>query len=184
MSRLRLAWVVACSILFAACAWNPPPVEPLPGETITFAAQTGRDTIVEGAFEGFASVRGGWIDVVVSRTTLTLPPGPPERWRSLTIRSFVAVDYRRSGWKAPVESTPVNVWRFMAFPRNPAPQVRMPITLDSALHYLIPIPPGASLATSRLGFEIEWVTLFNGYGQTEANYAITEPLVTTRPPLP
>jgi hypothetical protein len=175
---------VVCSTFSAACARNPSPVAPLPVETISFSAQTGRDTIVEGAFEGTALVRDGWIDVVVSKTMLTFPPGPPERWRSLTIRSFVAVDYSRTGWRAPVESTPVNVWRFMAFPRGPAPQARMPITLDSALHYLIPIPRGASLATSRLGFEIEWVTLFNGYGQTESNFGISGPLVTTRPPLP
>jgi hypothetical protein len=183
MSRHRLS-LVAGSILFSACARNSPPVAPIPGETISFTAQTSRDTIVEGAFAGTAVSRDGWIDVIVSKTTLTFPPGPPERWRSLTIRSFVAVDDRRSGWRAPVESTPVNVWRFLVFPRGPAPQSRTSITLDSALHYVIPIPPGASLATSRLGFEVEWVTLFNGYGQTEANYAISKPLAATRPPSP
>lgn len=184
MLACRMAVTVGTIFLLQACSRNPPPVEPLPGDRISFVAQTSRDTIVEGAFEGTAVSRDGWIDVVVSRTTLTFPPGPPERWRSLTIRSFVAVDYRRSGWTAPVESTPVNVWRFLAFPRGPAPQNRTSVTLDSALHFLIPIPPGASLTTSRLGFEVEWVTLFNGYGQTEANYAISEPLVTTRPPSP
>jgi hypothetical protein len=183
MSSHRLTLIAGLS-LFSACARNPPPVAPIPVETISFSAQTGRDTIVEATFAGTAVSRGGWIDVVVSKTTLTFPPGSPERWRSLTIRSFVAVDYSRSGWRAPVESTPINVWRFLAFPRGAAPQSRTSITLDSALHYLIPIPPGASLATSRLGFEVEWVTLFNGYGQTEANYAISEPLAATRPPSP
>jgi len=181
---LRVAGVAGTAVLLQACSRNPPPAEPLPGDRISFAAQTSRDTIVEGAFEGTAVSRDGWLDVVVSTATLTFPPGPPERWRSLTIRTFVAVDYTRAGWRAPAESTPVNVWRLMEFPRGAPPGARTPITLDSALHYLIPIPPGASLGTSRLGFEVEWVTLFNGYGQTEANYAISNPLATTRPPSP
>ena len=181
-SRYRSAVIGSCALVLSACSRNPPPVEPLLGETISFTALTSRDSIVEGTFEGMAVSRDGWVDVVLSKTTLTFPPGPPERWRSLTIRSFVAVDYRRSGWRAPVESTPVNVWRFLTFPRGPAPKGRTSITLDSALHYLIPVPPGASLDTSRLGFRVEWVTLYNGYGETESNFGISGPLVRTRPP--
>lgn len=153
-------------------------------ESIAFAVQTAHDTIVEGAFEGTAVIRDGWISVVVPKTTLTFPPGPHERWRSLTIRSFLAVDYRLGAWRAPVESSPINVWRFLEFPLGPPSQSRTSITLKDTLRYLIPIPPGASLAMSRLAFEVEWVTLYKDYGQTESNFGFSGPLVTTRPPDP
>jgi len=183
MPSFRIVAVVGSAFLLQACAANRPR-EPGPAESITFAAQTAHDTIVEGAFEGTAVIRDGWITMVVPKATLTFPPGPPERWRSLTIRSFLAVDYRLGAWTAPVESTPVNVWRFLEFPRGPAPEGRTSITLKDTLRYLIPIPPGASLAMSRLAFEVEWVTLYKGYGQTESNFGFSGPLVTTRPPDP
>ena len=58
------------------------------------------------------------------------------------------------------------------------------MVIPETLHFQVPIPKGADLATSRLGFELEWVTLYKDYGQTEQNYAFSGPLAAARPPTP
>jgi hypothetical protein len=177
---LRILSPVVCgAFLLQGCAANRSHPNPLPSteRTMSFSIQTGRDTIVEATFDGTAVIRDGWISVIISKATLNFPPGPPDRWRSLTVRSFVAADYGRGTWKAPVESTPINVWRFMEFPRiAPTNRNRIEIILTDTLRFTVAIPPGASLATSRLGLEVEWVTLYNGYGQTESNVGFSAPL--------
>lgn len=183
IARFRFLELVSGAFLAQGCAASRSQSAPTPSpsQTMSFAIQTGRDTIVEATIDGTAVIRDGWISVVVPKATLTFPPGPAERWRSLTIRSFVAADYGLGTWKAPVESTPINVWRFMGFPRVPVDQGRISITLNDTLRFTVAIPPGASLTTSRLAFEVEWVTLYKGYGQTESNYGFSRPLA---PPSP
>jgi hypothetical protein len=146
-------------------------------------AQTLPDTIIEGVFAGTATLSNGWMNVVVTRATLTFPPGAAERWRSLTVRSFVAVDYNAGTWKAPAESAPINMWQFIEFPRGAPLQSRSTIGVKDTLRFMVPVPVNASLATSRIGLQIEWVTLFKEYGQTESNFGFSPPLSSMlRPP--
>jgi hypothetical protein len=175
-----LMWT-ACAISVTACAATPRPQQaPVP---VGFIAQTLPDTIVEGAFEGTATLSNGWMNVVVTRATLTFPPGVAERWRSLTVRAFVAIDYRSGRWKAPAESTPINMWQFIDFPRGAPSQNRTTVGVKDTLRFMVPVPPDASLATSRIGFQVEWVTLSKNYGQTESNFGFSAPLSTmVRPP--
>lgn len=180
MPRRRLAALVGCSLLVSACARNAPRIEPVPAQTITFSAQTRPDSMVEGAFEGTAVISDGWISVVV-KPTLTFPAGPHERWRSVTIRSFVAADYGQGTWRAPIASMPVNVWRFLDFTRGKTARGRTSIAIPDTLRFQVPIPKGAALSTSRLAFEVEWVSLYKDYGETEQNYAFSGPLTVTRP---
>jgi hypothetical protein len=165
------------------CSRNPQPSAIVPPLTFAFSAQTSPDTLLEGLFEGTATIRDGWITVEV-KPTLTFPPGPQERWRSVTIRSFVATDYRPGIWKTIAVSPPVNVWRFLDFGRGPATPARRSMVIPEMMHFQVPIPKGANLETSRLGFELEWVTLYRDYGQTEQNYAFSGPLAAAPPPSP
>jgi hypothetical protein len=179
MIRHSIAFAV-CTLTLLACAGGPPAqTAPVP---MSFTTRTLPDSIIEGSFTGTLTMKDGWMDVVVTSGELTFPPGPAERWRSLTVRSFVATDYAKGSWKTAAESTPVNMWQFIDFPRGAPQQSRITIAIKNALHFKVPVPPGASLATSRIGFEMEWVTLFKDYGQTEANFSFSAPLSASRPP--
>jgi hypothetical protein len=174
----RLASLVVCALILIGCARNPPRTTPGAVESFTFTAQTRPDSILEGSVEGTATVDGKWITVVVTGARLTVPPGSRDRWRSLTLRSFLAVDYRPGSWRMLAQSAPINAWPYLEFPRQSAGEVKTPIVINKSMTFLVAIPPGASIATSRLAFEIEWVTLFKGWGETESNFAFSQPIVT------
>jgi hypothetical protein len=183
MKNYRLVWLLACSLVHLGCARNAPPGMPAPAESFSFTAQALPDSILDGSVEGTATVDGKWITVVVTGARLTVPPGSRDRWRSLTLRSFLAVDYRPGPWKMLAQSAPINVWPYLEFPRESAGSGKTPIVINKSMTFLVAIPPGASITTSRLAFEIEWVTLFKGWGETESNFAFSQPIV-TKPGIP
>ena len=84
-------------------------------------------------------------------------------------------DYGRGGcryWKAPVESRPTNLWRYMTFPARSLTDPKTSVSIRDTLHFVAPIPPGKSLATARLAIEVEWVTLYKDYGETGVEYRL------------
>jgi hypothetical protein len=178
MHRCRRALLATTALAVAAsgCARSKPTVSPKPySGTFSFIAQTGADSALEGRFEGTASVENNWVTVEIPRTILTIPPGSPENWRNLTVRAFLATDYQPGSWKAAVQSRPVNVFRFIDFSRTEN-TVRRTLPLETPLRFLVPVPPGASLATSRLAFELEWTFVMGSYGDTDSRIAFSGPL--------
>ena len=179
---IAFAGVALAGLAVLGCAGRRVRVEPTPDATTSFVAQGVPDPQVEGRFEGTATIRGGWIHIVVSKAQLVLPPGDRETWRNLRVRAFLAVDYNQGSWTAAVESRPVIVWRFMDWPANSPAGTRRTVPLNDTLRFLVPIPPGANLSTSRLAFETEWTFAVAGYGETDSRFAFT-PLTPSRPPI-
>jgi hypothetical protein len=173
--------VVVIAVGATACAARGPRTQPVPAERFSFAARSNPDSLLEASFEGTAIVHDGWISVDVARSSVTFPPGLAENWRSLRMRSFVAADFGAGAWKAPAASTAQDVWQFIDFASGPSSTTRRSLPIGDTLHFLVPIPPGASLATSRLAFETEWVVLFGSYGQIESRFAFAPITATARP---
>jgi hypothetical protein len=181
------ARILAVAMLAAACSRAKPVVAPAPPPppfpaSFVYTARTSADSI-EASFEGTATYSSGWITVSVSRSVITLPPGNPENWRNLTVRAFLATDYRPGDWKAVAQSRPVNVFRFLNFSNRDKWAQRQALALEQPLSFVVPVPPGATAATSRLAFEIEWVYLMGAYGDTESRIAFSGPISAT-PPFP
>lgn len=173
---LRSRHLIAAMILAAgACTRSKPAIQPLPSAAFQFAAETSRDSALTAKFEGTAVLANGWITVIIPRAMLDLPPGRPENWRNLTVRAFAAADYNYGDYKAPVQSRPVNVFRFIDFSKtNNAERRTLPV--DTELRFTIPIPPGATLTTTRLGIELEWIFIQDGYGETDSRIAFSKPI--------
>ena len=178
---------VAVAVLATACSRSKPVVAPPPAPTpfpvsFAFVATSAADSAMQGTFEGTASYDKGWLTVRVPRTTVTVPPGNSENWRNLTVRAFVATDYRPGAWKAVAQSRPVNVFRFLNFGATKWSE-RRTLELEQPLSFLIPVPPGATAATSRLAFEMEWVFVMGAFGDTDSRIAFSGPISAT-PPFP
>jgi hypothetical protein len=184
--RRGVVALVATTLI--ACARNRAEPKPLAGDaTFAFTAETPADTVLTGTFAGTATIHDQYISVVIPRASISFPAGEAMRWRGLVIHAFVAADFAGGSWRAPVESRPTNLWRFLDFPPRPL-AVRTSIALNEPLRFLVPIPPGTDLAKARLALEIEWVSLFARtgetvlkYGQPESNIAFSGPIVLSRP---
>lgn len=168
---MTLPLVVAAGRARARPAVGPAPLS----GTFAFLAQTPSDSMMEGRFDGTVTIENNWLTVEIPRGIITIPPGPPENWRNLTVRAFLATDYQPGLWKASVQSRPVNVFRFIDFPQNGNDR-RRTIPLGTPLRFLIPIPPGASLETSRLAVELQWVYVMGSAADTESRIAFSGPL--------
>lgn len=167
-SVLGMAASVGCSRA------RPTPV-PTPAawpQEFAFVAETGVDSALQATVAGTATLDRGWLRVTVPRAVLTVPPGNPENWRNLTIRPFIATDYRPGDWKAVAESRPVNVFRFIDFSATRWSD-RRTVSIEQPLTFLVPIPPGALAATSRLAFELEWVVVMGSFGDTDSRIAFS-----------
>ena len=183
----RHPWAPAlATLLLAGACGKRPAVVPLPSPcgpgqrnpsagTWQFVAQSRPDSAMEGRFDGTATIEKDWISVVVPRAMLTVPPGNSENWRNLTVRAFVATDFCSGNWKAVAQARPVNVFRFIDFGRTKWSE-RRTVSVDEPLRFLVPIPPGASLSTSRLAFEMEWVYVFGTFGDTDSRFAFSGPI--------
>jgi hypothetical protein len=53
---------------------------------------------------------------------------------------------------------------------------RRTLAVEEPLSFLVPVPPGASLATSRLAFELEWVVVMGSFGDTDSRIAFSGPI--------
>ena len=183
--RGRRALALAVAVSGAACSSSKPvvvaPPAPFPA-TFAFVATSAADSAMQGTFEGTAGYENGWLTVKVPRTTITVPPGNSENWRNLTVRAFVATDYRRGDWKAVAQSRPVNVFRFLNFGATKWSE-RRTLELAQPLSFLVPVPPGATAATARLAFELEWVFVMGTFGDTDSRIAVSGPISAT-PPFP
>lgn len=178
-ARQRLLATTALLIVVGACSRSRPVVAPAPySGTFTFAAQSSADSTLEGRFEGTATVANGWMTVSVPAPQITIAGGPAERWRSLTVRAFLATDFKPGAWKAVAQSRPVNIFRFIDYSRANRND-RRTVVLETPLTFMVPIPPGAPLATSRLAFELEWVFVVGNYGETDSRIAFSGPLPVT-----
>ncbi len=177
MSSLH-RWLATTVLLVvaSACSRAKPVVTPTAAASaFAFVAQTATDSAMEGKFEGTITVENNWLTVEIPRGIVTVPPGPPENWRNLTVRAFLATDYKPGIWKASVQSRPVNVFRFIDFTRSQNEQ-RRTLPLETSLRFLVPIPPGASLATSLLAIELEWIYVMGTAADTESRIAFSGPL--------
>jgi hypothetical protein len=179
--RLSQLVVVAVAIVATACSHaKPAVVTPAPAPfpaSFAFTATSAVDTTgLQGTFEGTATYADGWLTVSVPRATLTLPPANPENWRNVTVRAFLATDYRRGDWKAVAQARPVNVFRFMNFSNRDKWGQRQTLPLEQPLSFMVPVPKGATAATSRLAFEIEWVFVMGAYGDTDQRIAFSGPI--------
>ena len=146
---------------------------PFPAQ-FTFVARSAADSAIEGTFEGTAAYDKGWLTVSVPRAVVTVPPGKPENWRNLTVRSFVATDYP-GAWRAVAQSRPVNVFRFIDFGSKPWSE-RRTFALETPLAFQVPVPPGAVAARTRLAFELEWVVVLGTFGDTDSRIVFTAPI--------
>jgi hypothetical protein len=177
--RIRNTVAIAVAVLsIGACSRQQPvvaPAPPPPPPTFQFVAVTGADSAMEGRFEGTATLADNWLQVVVPRSTITVPPGNSENWRNLTVRAFLATDYQPGLWKAVAQSRPVNVFRFIDFGRTNWSD-RRTLPIEQEFRFMVPVPPGASLATSRIAIELEWVFVVGEYGETESRIAFSGPL--------
>jgi hypothetical protein len=178
MKRSLLAVLVSA----AACSHQAPVTVPVPAPALSlpFSIATPEDT-VRGYFKGTARQTGTWIDVTIDTATVDVPAGRPELWRGLTVSAFVAADFNRGDFRAPAEARPVNVFRFLDFSKSDYGAKRT-VRIESPLHFLVPIPPGAALSAARLGIQMEWVFPYGGYGESDTRLAFTQPLVP--PPVP
>jgi hypothetical protein len=174
MLLLRRLAVVAC-VAGAACSRQKPVVTPSPFSPFTFVAETEGDSVLEGRFEGTATASGSWLTVVVPRGLVTVPPGEAATWRNLTVRAYLATDFKRGEWKAVAQSRPVNVFRFINFGQSNS-GVRRTLPLEEPLTFMVPIPAGATAATSRLAIELEWTYAVGRYGETDTRIAFSGPL--------
>jgi hypothetical protein len=168
---------MAAAILAAACSHQRPVVAPAPEPfppSFAFVAESVVDSAMQGTFEGTATYSGGWLTVSVPKTTVTVPPGNSENWRNLTVRAFVATHYP-GDWKAVAQSRPVNVFRFLNFGATQWSE-RRTLTLETPLSFLVPVPPGATAANSRLAFELEWVFVMGTFGDTDSRIAFSGPI--------
>ena len=160
-----------------ACSRQKPVVAPAPAPPLTFqfVAATAADSAMEGTFEGTATLEKNWLTVVVPRSRITVPPGNSENWRNLTVRVFLATDYQPGPWKAVAQSRPVNVFRFIDFGRTNWSE-RRTLPIEQELRFMVPVPPGASLVTSRLAIELEWIFVVGEYGEADSRIAFSGPL--------
>lgn len=173
---------LAAAMLAAACSHQKPKIVPTPEPfpaTFTFIATSPADSLMEGTFEGTATYASGWLTVSVPKSVITVPPGNSENWRNLTVRAFVATDYERGNWKAVAQSRPVNVFRFLNFGASRWAE-RRSLTLEAPLSFVVPVPPGATAATARLAFELEWVFVMGSFGDTDSRIAISGPITVSR----
>lgn len=173
---------MAASFGCARARATPAPTPVLWPQEFAFVAETGADSALQATVGGTATFDRGWLRVTVPRVVVTVPPGNPENWRNLTIRPFIATDYRPGDWKAVGESRPVNVFRFIDFSATRWSE-RRTVSVDQPLSFLVPIPPGAAPATSRLAFELEWVVVMGSFGDTDSRIAFSGP-ISTRPAVP
>jgi hypothetical protein len=184
MNRTLLG-TLAVTSLATACSHQKPVVAPAPSPfpaTFSFTAKSDADSATEGAFEGSATYDKGWLTVTVPKTMITVPPGHSENWRNLTVRAFVATNYARGNWTAVAQSRPVNIFRFLNFGATKWSE-RRTLALETALSFVVPVPPGATAANSRLAFELEWVFVMGSYGDTDSRIAFSGP-ITAAPPFP
>jgi hypothetical protein len=149
-------------------------------DSFSFVATSPADSAMQGTFEGTATYEAGWLTLKVPRVTITVPGGKAENWRNLTIKAFIASNFARGDWKAPAESRPVNVFRFLNFGATNWAE-RRTLTLETPLSFVVPAPPGATPATSRVAFELEWVTVMGSYGDTDSRIAFSK-AIDTGPP--
>ena len=171
----RVLGVALVAVAVAACSHKPPPaITPAPRQTFEFTAESSPDS-VRLRVTGNATIDSGWIRVQVVETQVTLPAGRAENWRGLTVRSMLATDYRR-GWTSVAQARQVNVFRFLDFSKSPSEGPRS-LKVEQPLSFMVPIPPGAVLADARLAFELEWVFIYSGYGETESRVAFSGPIV-------
>jgi hypothetical protein len=180
--KLRVIAAVALAAS-AACSQARPATVPTPAafpDSFSFVATSPADSAMQGTFEGTATYSGGWLTLTVPKVTITVPPGKAENWRNLTIKAFVASDFRLGDWKAPAESRPVNVFRFLNFGATNWAE-RRTLTLETPLSFVVPAPPGATAATSRLAFELEWVVVMGSYGDTDSRIAFSGPISAAPP---
>lgn len=176
--RIEARPLIAVAVIVAAgaCARTRPVTGPAPlSGTYAFVAQTEADSAMEGRFEGTITFGNNWLTVDILRTVITIPPGPPENWRNLTVRAFVATDYQPGWWKASVEARPVNVFRFIDFSRTQNTD-RRTLPVQTPLRFVVPVPPGASVATSRLALELQWIYVLGTAADTESRIAFSGPL--------
>jgi hypothetical protein len=181
MKRAALAMV----FLSAGCSRARPAIVPAPAPfpaSFSFVATSPADSAMQGTFEGTATYDASWLTVKVTRVTITVPPGRAENWRNLTVRAFVASNFRPGDWKALAQSRPVNVFRFLNFGATNWSE-RRTLILEEPLSFVVPVPPGATSATSRLAFELEWVVVMGTFGDTDSRIAFSGPISTT-PPFP
>jgi hypothetical protein len=183
--RLSHVPILAAAVLAAACSHQKVMVAPAPSPfpaTFGFTATSAADSAMEGRFEGTAVYDHGWLTVSVPRTSITVPPGNSENWRNLTVRAFVATNYQRGEWKAVAQSRPVNVFRFLDFGATKWSE-RRTVVLEQPLSFVVPVPPGATAANSRLAFELEWVFVMGTFGDTDSRIAFSGP-ISGLPPFP
>jgi hypothetical protein len=176
MKVSRLACLMGSLALVAsACTRQRPTTQPLPSGSFQFGAETPRDSALNGRFEGTAVLANGWMTVTIPRAVLDFPPGRAENWRNLTVRAFAATDVERGPWQAVAQSRPVNIFRFVEFAKTRDTD-RRTLPIDAELQMMVPVPPGAALATTRLGIELEWIFIQDGYGETDSRIALTRPI--------
>lgn len=177
MHRRRV--FIAAIILAAGCSRARPAAVPAPApawpQRFDFVAETVADSAMEGTFEGSATFDGGWLTITVPRATVTVPPGNSENWRNLTVRAFVASDYRPGEWKALAQSRPQNIFRFLDFGSTPW-SARRTLPIEKPLSFVVPVPPGATAATSRIAIELEWVFVMGTFGDTDSRIAFSGPI--------
>jgi hypothetical protein len=177
--------VMAVATFAAACSHQPPVVapalSPFPAE-FAFTATSPVDSAMQGTFEGTATYANGWLTVTVPKSVVTVPAGNSENWRNLTVRAFVAANYRMGNWTAVAQSRPVNVFRFLNFGATRWSE-RRTLALESPLSFVVPVPPGATAANSRLAFELEWIFVMGTFGDTDSRIAFSGP-ISASPPFP
>ena len=174
---------MAVATIAAACSRQAPVVVPAPAPfpaTFTFTATSPADSAMQGAFEGTATYENGWLTVSVPKTVITVPPGNSENWRNLTVRAFVAKDFRQGDFKAVAQSRPVNVFRFLNFGATRWSE-RRALTLEAPLSFTVPVPPGATAANSRLAFELEWIFVMGSFGDSDSRIAFSGPISAAQP---
>ena len=178
-SSLRFAaGALAMAVFAAGCSRPKPdvvPAPPPPPPVFQFVASSVPDSAMQATFEGTAKVENNWLTVVVPRAIITVPPGNSENWRNLTIRAFLATDYQPGAWKAVAQSRPVNVFRFIDFGRTNWSE-RRTLPVEQPLQFMVPVPPGATLTTSRLAFEVEWIFVVGEYGEADSRIAFSGPI--------
>jgi hypothetical protein len=176
--RISRLPILAAALFAAACSHQRAAVTPAPAPfpaAFAFTATSTPDSAMEGRFEGTAVYDQGWLTVSVPRTSITVPPGNSENWRNLTVRAFVATNYQRGEWKAVAQSRPVNVFRFLNFGATTWSE-RRTLVLEQPLSVVVPVPPGATAANSRLAFELEWVFVMGTFGDTDSRIAFSGPI--------
>jgi hypothetical protein len=173
MHRLRVPAAALGGILIVACAaatrsspTAPPTIVPFVAVSRPMADHDRvggtSEFVVRGRFQGTASVRGGWIDIAVSRASVELGSTQADDWRQLQVRALLVVAGPRGRMDPRSESRPVFLARALRLPPGSGATVPTTREISDTLHFGLGVPPGTELGQAWLAFEFEWPAAIPG----------------------